>query len=422
MSYRNGRGVPQDYVQAVSWYRLAADQGNAAGQRNLGFLYEQGQGVPQDYVQAVAWYRKAADQGDAYAQENLGFMYGTGKGVPQDYIQAYKWYSLSVARMEPGADRDEVVTSRDWYAARIDASSLAQAQSEASSWTPRVVAPNSPSSGNTEGETSVSTGLFVIIALLVGVFIWMFAGLRMQKDAKALTADSFQKAFASEAEAAPERPTEAAAPVQKARPEAAPTSAISLPLPAEPPSADADLTPRPWVRFGAKTIDLFIVSFLFGFFAKFVFPVHNLYLITFVSLFVWALVEPLVLSIFQTTPGRALFNTQLVYQKGQQIPLGAAYGRTLRVYIKGMGLGLPIIYLIAHVVAYLHLKEHGTTTWDQQGGFEVRHGKLSGLRITFIVLIFLTMAILYLVSMQMMPGGIYPSPSSDGWGPVEVVG
>jgi len=37
-------------------------------------MYDKGKGVPQDYKQAVEWYRKAADQGDARAQLNLGVM------------------------------------------------------------------------------------------------------------------------------------------------------------------------------------------------------------------------------------------------------------------------------------------------------------------------------------------------------------
>jgi TPR repeat protein len=399
--YRQGQGVPQDYVQAAAWYRKAADQGEPYSQTDLGFIYLNGQGVPQDYVEAAGWFRKAADQGDAYAQGALGAMYSDGKGVPQDYAQAYKWLSLAAARMAPGADRDNAVTARDWVASKLDATVLAQAQREASSWTPTVVAPPSNSAGVTEGGASVSPGLFVIVALLVVAFIWMFAASRREKAENPPTADSYTKAFTPEAEAAPEPPAETAAPVQKATPEAVSTSAISPPLPAEPPSADADLTPRPWVRFGAKTLDLFCVSFLFGFLAKIVFPGQHFIVVAFVSLFVWALVEPLVLFTFQTTPGRALFRTQLVYQNGQPIPLGAAYERTIRVYIKGMGLGLPIIYLFTHFVAYRHLTTHGTTTWDQQGGFEVRHGKLSGLRITFIVLIFLTMAVLYVVAVQM---------------------
>lgn len=37
----------------------------AEAQFNLGIMYHNGLGVPQDYAQAVAWYRKAAAQGFA---------------------------------------------------------------------------------------------------------------------------------------------------------------------------------------------------------------------------------------------------------------------------------------------------------------------------------------------------------------------
>ena len=45
-------GVPQNYAEAVKWYRLAADQGDASAQFNLGVMYDKGQGVPQDYAEA----------------------------------------------------------------------------------------------------------------------------------------------------------------------------------------------------------------------------------------------------------------------------------------------------------------------------------------------------------------------------------
>ena len=53
-------------------------------------MYYSGLGVPQDYTQAVAWYRKAAEQGYAGAQFNLGAMYAKGGGVPQDYVESHK--------------------------------------------------------------------------------------------------------------------------------------------------------------------------------------------------------------------------------------------------------------------------------------------------------------------------------------------
>ncbi len=66
--YHHGRGVPQDYAEAMMWYRLAADQGNASAQYNLALMYHHGQGVPQDYAEAARWYRRAADEGHAGAQ------------------------------------------------------------------------------------------------------------------------------------------------------------------------------------------------------------------------------------------------------------------------------------------------------------------------------------------------------------------
>ena len=44
-----------------SWYRKAADQGDARAQNTLGLMYDKGQGVPQDDVEAVRRYKKAGE-------------------------------------------------------------------------------------------------------------------------------------------------------------------------------------------------------------------------------------------------------------------------------------------------------------------------------------------------------------------------
>ncbi len=90
--YANGEGVPQDYAEAMRWYRKAVEQGNAKAQTNLGIIYENGHGIPQNYAEAMRWYRKAAEQGHAQAQHKLGVMYENGHGVPQDYAEAMRWY------------------------------------------------------------------------------------------------------------------------------------------------------------------------------------------------------------------------------------------------------------------------------------------------------------------------------------------
>src|SRR5574338_204588 len=64
-----------DPARTVSACRRLAEQGVALGQSNLGLMYAKGQGVPQDFNEAVTWFRKAADQGDAGGQYDLGIAY-----------------------------------------------------------------------------------------------------------------------------------------------------------------------------------------------------------------------------------------------------------------------------------------------------------------------------------------------------------
>jgi len=54
-------------------------------------MYNQGRGVTQDYRAAVKWYKLAAEQGDADAQYNLGWSYANEQGVTRDNTRAYMW-------------------------------------------------------------------------------------------------------------------------------------------------------------------------------------------------------------------------------------------------------------------------------------------------------------------------------------------
>ena len=73
-------------------------------QYNLGVMYANGDGVPQNYSEAMKWYRRAADQGDPDAQYNLGLMYASGDGVPSNYVTAYAWVDIAVASENSSAD------------------------------------------------------------------------------------------------------------------------------------------------------------------------------------------------------------------------------------------------------------------------------------------------------------------------------
>ena len=75
--YHDGEGVAR-MIEAVKWFRKAAEQNDAEAQRNMGVCYHEGEGVTKDEVEAVKWCRKAAEQNDADAQCAMGSGYYCG--------------------------------------------------------------------------------------------------------------------------------------------------------------------------------------------------------------------------------------------------------------------------------------------------------------------------------------------------------
>ena len=90
--YKKGLGMTENAVEAVKWYRMAANGGNASGQVNLGDAYYTGEGVTKDYNEAFKWFMQAAQQGNSTGQSWLAIMYRYGFGVAKDETEAVKWY------------------------------------------------------------------------------------------------------------------------------------------------------------------------------------------------------------------------------------------------------------------------------------------------------------------------------------------
>lgn len=69
----------------------------------LGQMYEDAEGLPQDYVKAAEWYRVACEKrpdrgGAGQGCNNLGLLYLDGNGVRRDMIEAYKYFKIAGAR------------------------------------------------------------------------------------------------------------------------------------------------------------------------------------------------------------------------------------------------------------------------------------------------------------------------------------
>ncbi|MGA9304989.1 MAG: tetratricopeptide repeat protein [Candidatus Sulfotelmatobacter sp.] len=99
-AYERGKGIEQDFGQALKWLMESAKRGSADAQNLLGQMYEDAEGVPQDYRQAAKWYRAACEHRPDYGGagqgcNNLGLLYLDGKGVKRNSVEAYKYFRLA---------------------------------------------------------------------------------------------------------------------------------------------------------------------------------------------------------------------------------------------------------------------------------------------------------------------------------------
>jgi Sel1 repeat len=73
----------------------AAEQGDPIAQAHLGLVFHLGRGVPQSYSSAVSWYEKAVENKNPMAQYNLALIYHNGLGVSVDEIRASYLFNLA---------------------------------------------------------------------------------------------------------------------------------------------------------------------------------------------------------------------------------------------------------------------------------------------------------------------------------------
>jgi len=137
---------------------------------------------------------------------------------------------------------------------------------------------------------------------------------------------------------------------------------------------------RPWVRCLARSIDYL----LFGFFlisinVNRILSNFDVPIIIFPALllFIWIFVEAGFLSIFGSTPGKWLLRTRVVNIFQHKPDFLSALRRSLSVWCNGMGVGIPFITPITIIISYYKLRRERHAVWDLDGGFFVKHEKIS---------------------------------------------
>ena len=128
-SYYSGKGTPQNYKEALKWFKASAEQGNSNAQRALAVMYYRGEGIPQDYREAAKWFVVSAEQGNAGAQYDLGVIHYEGEGTPQDYKKAHMWWNIAAAN-----GHEDAKTNRDRLAGEMTPADISEAHQMASDW------------------------------------------------------------------------------------------------------------------------------------------------------------------------------------------------------------------------------------------------------------------------------------------------
>jgi TPR repeat protein len=101
--YLSGVDIELNLAEGIRWLRKSAEQEYDEAQFLLGECYDKGQGVPQDHNEAINWYTKAAEQGFAKAQCKLGDIYVHGIGVEVDYAEGIEWLQTAAEQRDAEA-------------------------------------------------------------------------------------------------------------------------------------------------------------------------------------------------------------------------------------------------------------------------------------------------------------------------------
>lgn len=141
---------------------------------------------------------------------------------------------------------------------------------------------------------------------------------------------------------------------------------------------------NPWIRFFARAFD-YSLFFLLLYGLKKLFQGHVPFqrVETFIpfEFILWMPVEALFLWGLKTTPGKWWFRTQLRQGRVDRLDYSTAFRRSYRVWVRGLGLGIPVLNSLCMLVAYYRLTTIKTTSWDRDDHIKVTHLPISRARL-----------------------------------------
>ncbi len=147
-------------------------------------------------------------------------------------------------------------------------------------------------------------------------------------------------------------------------------------------------SPRPWLRFWARQIDyLLFGASLWAIAALWLgseiehFLQLEGFLTNLLGTFLWIFVEAFLISKWGQTPGKWIFGITVKKRDGLSLSGSEALTRAFRVWLRGVGLGIPIISVFTMALAYNHLNKAGHSTWDESGHSLILHSHVTARRV-----------------------------------------
>lgn len=174
-----------------------------------------------------------------------------------------------------------------------------------------------------------------------------------------------------------------------------------------------ELPVTPWRRYAARALDIsffggiavLLISIIFysvapysadQFFTIFANPssiVVNIVLTTVLS----CALTGAVIGVSGVSLGKIIFGVMVTDHDGNKIGVTKGIQRDLAVFLRGLGLGIPIISIVTMYVAYSNLNKSNSTTWDSEKNYRVWHRPSSPIQYLLntlgIILIIITNAL-----------------------------
>ena len=140
--------------------------------------------------------------------------------------------------------------------------------------------------------------------------------------------------------------------------------------------------PHPWRRYFARGIDLSIYGIPWSLFLSIVLHVNLLnrgvwgnLLDAYAAFLIMLFIEPMLLHVFGTTPGKAIFGLRIESGEGRRLSYGEGLVRTWGVISRGYGFNIPIYNIVRHWKSYKTCTRNEMLPWDDYEAYTIKDTK-----------------------------------------------